>query len=123
MKECLRVTGDCMYPLLQEGDEILIEPDSRVRMGDVIVFLSRGFLQIHRALLVLPNGWILQKADRLQNYSWIRKEEVISLVRSIRRKNSDVTVDSLRARLKGLLYGYKSILKKNLTKTAEFIYS
>ncbi len=118
MKECLKVTGDCMYPLLQEGDEVLIEPDSRIKMGDVIVFLSNGFLQIHRALLVLPNGWILQKADRLSNYSWIRKEVVVSQVRFIRRENFKITIDTLRSRLKGLLSGYKAIVKKNLTKTA-----
>lgn len=64
----LRVRGDCMTPLLRDGQTVAVNPTAVVWPGDVVAFLGAdGRLRVHRLLLSLPTpaGWLwLTKPDR-----------------------------------------------------------
>jgi len=103
-----------MYPFLQKGDTLILDPNSKVKNGDVIVFIGEPFIKVHRALICLPGGRVLQKADRYQVGSWIRSNEVVAKVKSFRRDNKEYRIDTFYNRIKGLIQGYAVLLKYGL---------
>jgi hypothetical protein len=49
-------TGRSMYPTLFEADLLEIEPPSRICVGDVILFVSKDNLVVHRVVGIASNG-------------------------------------------------------------------
>ncbi len=61
------VKGDCMRPLLSDGDRVLVAPRRCYLPGDILVFRGRsGALVSHRLLGWFPRRgrlWLLTQAD------------------------------------------------------------
>lgn len=55
----LRVVGDCMLPILADGQVVEVEPASCYLPGDVVVIRrpSTGQLLVHRILGYRPSAW------------------------------------------------------------------
>lgn len=92
-----------MFPVLSEGDSIIYEYNAEPRIGDLIVFLRDGFLQIHRVIFTLPGGKIFQKADNRLRGSWIKKNQVLGIVSHIIQDNKTTTIYNRTERYKGIL--------------------
>jgi signal peptidase I len=63
----LTVTSRSMVPLLQPGDEVIVEPfnPSQLRQGDMVVIRSSSDLVIHRVITIDQNGCVHTKGDNL----------------------------------------------------------
>jgi signal peptidase I len=60
----IAVRGNSMYPLLRDGDAVLVEhAPPTVRAGDVVVAVTDVGLVVHRVLRALPNGALLTRGD------------------------------------------------------------
>ncbi|PXF61402.1 MAG: signal peptidase I [Candidatus Methanogaster sp.] len=85
----LPVLSGSMIPLLQIGDDVLVQsvsPNS-IRPGNIIVFKSRDKLIVHRVIRRYDNGSpaFLQKGDSTTTAEIIRGEDVIGKVIAVRK--------------------------------------
>ena len=87
----LPVLSGSMMPLLQIGDEVLVQsanPGS-IRPGDIIVFKNQDKLIVHRVIRRYgdDNPSFLQKGDNTTSGEIIRSEDVIGKVITIRKRD------------------------------------
>jgi hypothetical protein len=57
--------GGSMAPFLRPGDEVLVLPDQRCWLGDVVLCLYGETLVLHRVVAKIPGG-IITKGDSLR---------------------------------------------------------
>ena len=86
----LAVKGDCMEPLLADGDEVLVSRRRWLWPGDVVAFRSaEGPILVHRVLGLLPTGRGLllfaQGDARSRPDTPVPSSDVIGTVRGGRR--------------------------------------
>ena len=84
----LKVEGNCMMPLVQNGDEIIVSSlEDHLKVGALVVAESsdRVFL-CHRILEVMPSGEVLLAGDRSRVAEKLHRDHLIGLVQEIRRE-------------------------------------
>lgn len=88
-------TGRSMHPTLFEADILEIEPPSRIRMGDVILFVSKENLVVHRIVGIAPEG-ISTRGDNNNDDDpgLVAPEEIVGIV-----------VSAWRGQLRRRIYG------------------
>ncbi len=60
----VKVTGNCMLPLLQHDQCITVCKQNRYRIGDIIVFAdAKGALKVHRYLGPMTRNRVMTQAD------------------------------------------------------------
>ena len=84
----LSVSGNCMDPLIRDGDQLLVTPCSRYFPGDLLVFADGGSrLVVHRLLGWIPgrNGMrTMTKADNRSSIDvLIEPQHLLGRVQSI----------------------------------------
>jgi signal peptidase I len=86
-------TGGSMYPLIHNGDVVIIQSTPKYKRGDIILYKIDNIPTCHR---ILSNGeFIKTKGD---NNPWvdeynIKKEDVIGkVIRVIKKKNNKVII-------------------------------
>ncbi len=94
-----RVTSNSMYPMIKEGDRILVEKVSpkSVRFGDIIVFRRSRKLVIHRILgrrTIRGRLHFLEKGDGNLGAGLVPVEDMVARVRSICRPAKTIEVIS-----------------------------
>jgi len=83
----LKVTSWSMFPTIHKGDLIEIEPAAGLRVGDVVVFLSRDALVCHRVTEVLSSQEILTRGDgSTEPDEPVRREDLMGKVAAIIRR-------------------------------------
>ena len=78
----ITVSGISMYPILIEGDEVIISSSESINIGDIIVFLHYGSLLIHRVLEQHEKGFLC-KGDNAFDVEKIVFSQVLGKVISI----------------------------------------
>ncbi|HDN65289.1 MAG TPA: signal peptidase I [Methanosarcinales archaeon] len=94
----LPVLSGSMIPLLQIGDNVLVQsvsPDS-IRPGNIIVFKSRDKLIVHRVIRRYDNGSLtfLQKGDSTTTAEIMRSEDVIGKVIAVRKGSKIICLNN-----------------------------
>jgi hypothetical protein len=104
------VAGESMAPFLRSGDQIdwiPLGPES-LRRGDLITFVSRGGLVVHRFLWRRMRGIELQvreKGDSHRLGRWIRGDEVLGRVLTVRRRDRSFDLTHWHWRLANVSLG------------------
>lgn len=99
------VEGKSMEPLLWTGDVVVVYKSSEIRVGDVVIYESRGSYVIHRVIEVCDNGYLI-KGDNNPIYDGcIPKELIVGKVLSI--GNSVIKIPGV---------GYLTLLMRGWTK-------
>ncbi len=57
-----QVSGNCMAPLIRDGDLVITVPATELRTGDIVV-ISNSSTAVHRVVKVLKRSYILTKGD------------------------------------------------------------
>jgi len=61
------ITTPSMYPTIQPGSMVLIQPERSYHVGEVIEFRANGLEWIHRLVGIRPNGSLITKGDNKQS--------------------------------------------------------
>lgn len=105
----LRVSGQCMEPLIVDGDEITVESfDGAPVFAELVLgHLPTGDLVCHRVVALDPEGFWLA-GDRSLHADRHDGESLIGRVRSIRRGSArlEIATPDLRHRLQARLGGW-----------------
>lgn len=76
----VKVVGDCMEPLLFEGDVVRIFPISkRIENGDILVISSDNYYKIHRVVKVYGNLYITKGDNMYFGEKDISEEDIIGV--------------------------------------------
>ncbi|OGO93610.1 MAG: hypothetical protein A2Y17_00690 [Clostridiales bacterium GWF2_38_85] len=78
----MSVTGNSMYPQLKEGDSIFLRPSCEYTIGDIIVFIYKNDLLIHR-LIKIKDDIYYCKGDSSFRLEDIKKEDIIGSVQNM----------------------------------------
>jgi hypothetical protein len=73
-----------MWPTLQAGDIVRLEPAGRARPGDILAFERGGGLLVHRVVERTPEGIVCRGDNRLVGDGLTRLDEVIGRAVSVR---------------------------------------
>ena len=118
--------GQSMYPLIKNGDTLLIEPMNAERLcpGDIAFYrLSSGSFVVHRFIKRASPGSLLTNGDSLRHCDeFVAKEQVFGRVAQIESNNKSLNLAgrliTLNSRLITLLARYRVplqiTLKQNL---------
>ena len=83
----LRVAGVSMLPRLLPDDVLDVRPESRVRLGDVVVFRSRGILIAHRVIGVA--GALLTAGDASRGQTeHVDRADVLGVAQRVIRRGT-----------------------------------
>ena len=63
----MKVCGHSMYPLLRDGDILIVRHGQQVRRGDVAVYIRGGETVVHRVVRV-GLGRVLTKGDNIPGF-------------------------------------------------------
>lgn len=109
----LVLEGDCMEPMLREGDEIVIaHGEDEPRFGDVVAFRQDGQILVHRVIGsgVLRGRRVYQlKPDKhgLQAIQ-VPREDLVGKVVAVRTANGRWDIESGPCRLANVFMGLRS---------------
>lgn len=77
--------GASMWPFILDGDRLLLRPDGRARVGDVVLLRQGEFGLIHRVVARLP-GRICTKGDALpRTDGWHPRAAIVARVARVER--------------------------------------
>ena len=93
----LSAAGSSMFPLIREGDRILVECCSTgIRRGDIIVFRRKGRFIAHRVLRMhreAPEPIFITKGDNaLHTDPPIQAKEIVGRVLAIRKGSREISL-------------------------------
>jgi len=93
------IAGNCMSPMIMEGDTLVIEHGNRhIRIGDIVVFGTPGNFYVHRVLGIKSRSGersFLLKADRDDAFHTpVFQDEIMGRVIGIRGAHGDLRLDS-----------------------------
>ncbi len=94
------ITGNCMSPMIREGDTLVIRHGSRdIRMGDVVVFGAPGKFRVHRVVGIERRDGVelfLLKADRKSRlHRPVSRGEILGKVIEVRGAEGRFRLDSV----------------------------
>lgn len=89
------VKGKSMVPLISDQDQVTLldTQPNKIHQGDIIAFLSRGELIVHRVIrhkFIGKEIIFCQKGDSSPHFSWIRGKEVLGKVVEIKNDNKKI---------------------------------
>ncbi|MEM0025067.1 MAG: signal peptidase I [Zestosphaera sp.] len=99
------VEGKSMEPLLWTGDVVVVYKSSEIRVGDVVIYESRGSYVIHRVIEVRSNCYLIKGDNNPIPDGCIPKELIAGKVLSI--GNSVIKIPGV---------GYLTLLMRGWTK-------
>lgn len=80
----IRVIGDSMFPVLHDGDIVIISPRSRYMVNDIVVVRKKSFCLIHRIIAIREikyTNYYLTKGDNVNNIDrWFEEKDIIGKV-------------------------------------------
>ena len=83
-----QASGNCMAPLIRDGDLVMAVPAVEPRTGDIVV-ISSSSIAVHRVVKVLNGDYVLTKGDAsLSLDSPMTKDNLAGKVTTIVRKKS-----------------------------------
>lgn len=102
------IVGRSMYPLIREGDNVLVECGySQIRRGDIIAFRSENKLIVHRVLTISEKGTgfsVTTKGDNVPHPDpVVSHREIIGKVSAIKRGEKMLSLDTFAGRSTGWL--------------------
>ncbi|WP_347273584.1 signal peptidase I [Candidatus Kuenenia sp.] len=102
------IVGRSMYPLIREGDNVLVECGySQIRRGDIIAFRSENKLIVHRVLTISEKGTgfsFITKGDNVPHADpVVSHSEIIGKVSAIKRGEKMLSLDTFAGRSTGWL--------------------
>ena len=89
----MRLSGHSMSPTIRDGDEMLVDPGRRPRLGDVVVFTHDEKLVAHRIIESTQPYITAGDASRGMR-EHVAPEDVIGTVGEVRRAGRVVQMDS-----------------------------
>ena len=107
-KFTIPIVGRSMYPLIREGDNVLVECGySQIRRGDIIAFRSENKLIVHRVLTISEKGTgfsVTTKGDNVPHLDpVVSHREIIGKVSAIKRGEKMLSLDTFSGRSTGWL--------------------
>lgn len=120
-----------MYPILLEGDEVIIGKSNNFKVGDILVYNKNASLVSHRLIKVKPEYFIL-KGDNNIKSEWIEKKKVVGKVIFINKKKFNnnflqrviAFCSFLQSKISFLCYEKNAFLRKSFKViTNPFLYS
>ncbi len=100
-----RPIGGSMAPFLRAHDEVLVLPDQRCRVGDVVLCLYGENLVLHRVVGKVP-GKIITKGDSLAHLDRPTSYgNLLGRAVSITRRGGVKSLESFHSRLLGMAFG------------------
>lgn len=102
------ITGSSMYPLIREGDQVLVLHGSiGVRRGDVIVFRQKAKLIAHRVLGIDKTDAgcrLVTKGDNVPYFDApLSDNQIVGRVLAVKRGNRQIPLDTVAWRMVGWL--------------------
>lgn len=92
------ISGNCMAPLLRDGDSLWIRYGNRdIRRGDVVVFGSPGDLNVHRVVGVSSGGgtdMFIVKGDLGAGQARIARDQIVGKVIEAHGSNGHIRFES-----------------------------
>lgn len=83
-----QVSGNCMAPLIRDGDLVMAVPGVEPRTGDIVV-ISSSSIAVHRVVKVLERSYILTKGDASFSLDYpVSKANLAGKVTAIIREES-----------------------------------
>jgi Peptidase S24-like len=94
--EWIGATGTSMLPAIGEGDRLLVDfGETRMRLGDIVLFPGGGQLLSHRVVLRGADGALVTKGDNRQHFDPpVQREEILGVIRAVGRGDDGVAVSS-----------------------------
>ena len=92
----LIVTGSSMFPFLKENrDTVVLQKTDRMKQGQIVFFRRKsGEFILHRIRKIYPNGLLLINGDAQAWCEVIHREQVLAIVKSIKRDKRYIDPDS-----------------------------
>lgn len=82
----LRAVGWSMFPTIQKGDVLELEPADSIQTGDIVVFPFAGALICHRIVGIENSGLVRTQGDAVDSPDQpVRTREILGRVARIRR--------------------------------------
>ena len=83
------VSGDCLEPVLHDGDAVLVDPSAPVRSGDFAVIFPRGSGESIVKRIIQPPPWDLMKHETV-GFDWMLIYECLNPRRSFSMTTGNV---------------------------------
>lgn len=98
-KSVCPIEGNCMSPMIWEGNILVIEHGAQdIRIGDIVVFGSPGEFFVHRVVHIDSNDekeTFLLKADQNETFHEpVSREEILGKVIEVRGSNGQFRLNS-----------------------------
>lgn len=99
-KSTCSITGNCMSPMIRDGDSLVIEHGNQdVHMGDVVVYGALGKFYSHRIVRIEYRGGkesFLLKGDRSSVFDLpISRDQILGKVIEVRGPNRYICLNSV----------------------------
>lgn len=109
------ITGTSMFPLLREGDSVLVAHGREdVKCGDIIVFRHNNRLFAHRVLRIIAgereNSFVTKGDNVLQFDPPFESGDVLGKVLAIKRGNRQMSIDTTAWRLTGWFIAVSTLI-------------
>ena len=75
----VKISGNSMYPVISNGDVVIVKSKIKYIPGDIIVFIYKGSLLVHR-LIKIENGRYFCKGDNSFRLEDIEPSQIIGFV-------------------------------------------
>jgi signal peptidase len=111
-KISLRTSGKSMWPLLREGEEVVLvfQDGSRLQRGDIAALRLPGSIIVHRVVAVdRSSGKIFEKGDNNMYVSAASPEQILGKVIEIRSGGRTFHLEKKTWRVLGLLLCYSGL--------------
>jgi phage repressor protein C with HTH and peptisase S24 domain len=95
-----RAAGFSMFPVIQDGDRVLIEPlgGSEPVIGDIAAFIQpdTASLAIHRIIGINGDAYLLKGDNTLEADGYVPRTDILGLVRVVERTGWNRLLNVLR---------------------------
>jgi hypothetical protein len=108
----LRTAGKSMWPLLREGEEVVLvfQDSSLLRRGDIAAVRLPGSIIVHRVVAVdRSSGKIFERGDNNMYLSVANPEQILGKVVEIRAKDKTFHLEKKAWRALGLLICFSGL--------------
>jgi signal peptidase I len=122
----LPVLSGSMAPLLDVGDDVLVENalPLEIRLGDVIVFKNQGKLETHRVIRIFraANLSFLQKGDNIRTAEITTGDRLVGKVIAVKKDSRIIQFDSILGKVINFVLTFFSVSTFYLYKNNSIVF-
>lgn len=112
----ITVVGKSMYPFLEQGDQVMLEPvkEKKLLIGDIVLASYRGKYILHRIIRKKEDEFMLAGDGNYKQIEKVAKSDIWAVVVEAYREGQSLNIG--RSNIKGVFWYYLRFFRRLINK-------